>query len=298
MRLSHDAYDDTIGEDKETDEPGTLQRFSCPDVGVYGTVRRLRSGAIALAFSGTRGLNIAQWMTNARTAFTEFYDDGEELGRTSDGVTTAWVSVMDEVFRIFGDFDLGLKPSIVITGHSLGGALAQVAAGSIMRGFPMLDVHVCTFGAPRCCDQTFADALRGRVEVVCFENFHDMVPRLPVGDEYTSAATKTPIVISMCGIDDLDGETDTDSYWDILGEIVHTDCPINGEDSSDDDGVGGCEYDTPADLLREHSMAHYIMTIKHERLELSRAAHTKAREDMPSGEDKKGKKWYGGCVIA
>jgi triacylglycerol lipase len=66
-----------------------------------------------------------------------------------------------------------------ITGHSLGAALATLAA-SLCQDDPALRLQgVYTFGSPRVGDEAFRD--RMRVPVFRFRNDSDIVPHLPLG---------------------------------------------------------------------------------------------------------------------
>jgi triacylglycerol lipase len=72
--------------------------------------------------------------------------------------------------------------AVWITGHSLGGALVELAAAkaALLSGIPVAGVY--TFGQPRVGDEAFArlmqDALGARV--FRFINDHDIVPRVPL----------------------------------------------------------------------------------------------------------------------
>jgi hypothetical protein len=64
---------------------------------------------------------------------------------------------------------------LFITGHSMGGALAQMAAYRLGPRSPV----VVTFAAPRCGDATFAAALGIAAQVIRYENQGDIVPTVP-----------------------------------------------------------------------------------------------------------------------
>jgi GTP-binding protein EngB required for normal cell division len=67
---------------------------------------------------------------------------------------------------------------ICLTGHSLGGALATLAACRLINNFPPLSVY--TFGSPRVGDQVFkARYERDKIPHFRFENKNDIVPHLP-----------------------------------------------------------------------------------------------------------------------
>ena len=101
---------------------------------------------------------------------------------------------------IFDDCKVDRKTKIFITGHSLGGALALLAGRVIINlGSPEPSVEekvrgtgeppqaenlckknlaICTFGAPRTGDPSFADIFNGAT-VVRYVNTEDVVPTVP-----------------------------------------------------------------------------------------------------------------------
>jgi hypothetical protein len=102
-----------------------------------------------------------------------------ELGRVHRGFKLAlddiWPGVVKAVNR-FRD----RKQSVWITGHSLGGALATVAAGNwIAEDRPFHGVY--TFGQPRCGDRTFARNfnIEAKSRFFRFQNNNDIVTRIP-----------------------------------------------------------------------------------------------------------------------
>jgi hypothetical protein len=72
--------------------------------------------------------------------------------------------------------------TVWITGHSLGGALAELAAAkaAIVSGIPVQGVY--TFGQPRVGDEAFARRMQDAVgsRIFRFINNHDIVPRVPL----------------------------------------------------------------------------------------------------------------------
>lgn len=69
---------------------------------------------------------------------------------------------------------------VVVTGHSLGGAVATLLAVSIREAFPTLPLSVYTFGSPKVCCKALAKHHNRIVsESFRFVNDRDLVPRVP-----------------------------------------------------------------------------------------------------------------------
>lgn len=63
---------------------------------------------------------------------------------------------IEEIVEQGGPLPHGRKRKILLTGHSLGGALAHLAAYDITKAFPGATVRVYTFGSPRVGNHAFA----------------------------------------------------------------------------------------------------------------------------------------------
>lgn len=69
---------------------------------------------------------------------------------------------------------------ICLTGHSLGGALATLAAYRLINDFPLISISVYTFGSPRVGDRDFKEQYKKyKIIHYRFENKNDIVPHLP-----------------------------------------------------------------------------------------------------------------------
>jgi len=79
---------------------------------------------------------------------------------------------------------------ILVTGHSLGGALANLAAVDWAGWGISTNIHVCTFGTPRVGNARFAshsnEVIPKNFRVV---NDRDVVPRMPTGDYHHPGCT-------------------------------------------------------------------------------------------------------------
>lgn len=131
--------------------------------------------AIILSFRGTS--SIEDWMTNSAFGFTSFAGG---LGKVHRGFSEALYLVWGDIIQILGRVQTKAQP-IWITGHSLGGALAALAAAhfALVLDKPIRGVY--TFGQPRVGDReysrNFEADLKGRV--FRFVNNSDIVTRIP-----------------------------------------------------------------------------------------------------------------------
>ena len=121
-------------------------------------------GNLLLVFRGTESYEIDDWLTDVRI-------------RKVGGIHRGFKEALDKVWKPLSKLIKEKRKTrpLIITGHSLGGALAQLAS---LRSFPEL---IYTFGSPRAMDLKTAkgyDKLLGNVthRVV---NRLDFVPRLP-----------------------------------------------------------------------------------------------------------------------
>ena len=153
---------------------GTL---SDPGTDTQGFVAVRRAGdemdMAVVCFRGTE--NLRDWETNLRHSLTPRHfpqqTTNEPPGRVHQGFLDAFVSVRDQIDRYL---QCASGVPIFITGHSLGGALATLAAAQL-SGW---DLAACyTFGAPRVGDKRFASNLRTPVYRVV--NPLDTVPLVP-----------------------------------------------------------------------------------------------------------------------
>ncbi|MCV3212761.1 50S ribosome-binding GTPase [Plectonema radiosum NIES-515] len=96
-----------------------------------------------------------------------------------------------------------LKPkTICLTGHSLGGALATLAAYRLRKQGFSIPISIYTFGAPRVGDSAFASKYEdSKVLHFRIENQNDIVPHLPPNSQTQS---KIPILNILNRLQNLD----------------------------------------------------------------------------------------------
>jgi len=141
---------------------------------------------VVLSFRGTA--NIENWISNIDILQTVYphYDNG--AGSLHSGFYSNWLSLEDHglstmiksMFAGYPDADL------LITGHSLGGALAEIAAFDISHNsdystLSIGSIRVIDFGTPRWADETIAtrynEVIDSNWRIV---NEWDAVPQIPL----------------------------------------------------------------------------------------------------------------------
>jgi triacylglycerol lipase len=150
------------------------------------------TGFVVIAFRGTKDFN--NWMTDLHAtpvSFPWIFDRGPDVGNIHAGfghaVRDAWPKIRAALEDLVPPPDLApgtAQPTLWLTGHSLGGALAVLAgaAFSMWSDAPIRSVNgVYTFGQPRVGLYSFC----GNYDHVLsqktfrFVNNQDLVPRVP-----------------------------------------------------------------------------------------------------------------------
>ncbi|MFI0750222.1 alpha/beta fold hydrolase [Streptomyces sp. NPDC021224] len=132
------------------------------------------------AFRGTEPQQIMDWLTDATTPPSA---GPGGMGCVHYGFAQAPDSIWPKVRAAIEELrDQGQR--VYFTGHSLGGALAMLAAARTVLEDPELAADgVYTYGQPRTCDRLLATAydkgLKGRVFRFVNDSDNDNVPTLP-----------------------------------------------------------------------------------------------------------------------
>jgi predicted lipase len=126
---------------------------------------------------------------------------GVNVGKVGKGFVDAYSSIRSQFFGAMkkalkelaqANYNNQTKPKLIITGHSLGGAIASVAAADLKFntanssvGESMASVEVWTFESPRPGDVDFALASQQHMTANQWhiENYFDLIPKLPGVDE-------------------------------------------------------------------------------------------------------------------
>jgi triacylglycerol lipase len=151
------------------------------------------AGFVVIAFRGTKDFN--NWMTDLQATpvgFPWIFDRGPDIGDIHAGfghaLRDAWPKIQAALDGLIPTPDVApgmtQPPTLWLTGHSLGGALAVLAgaAFSMWSDAPIRSVNgIYTFGQPRVGLYEFCgnyDHLLSR-KTFRFVNNQDLVPRVP-----------------------------------------------------------------------------------------------------------------------
>jgi triacylglycerol lipase len=132
--------------------------------------------AIVVCFRGTETDRLCDWLTDADISLVPGPLEGRVHGGFYDALSDVW-HVVDRAVR---QLDRQQRKSLWITGHSLGGALASLAAARWLNsGRPVQGLY--TFGQPRTGDRTFARNFNFAIKGSAFRfvNNSDLVARIP-----------------------------------------------------------------------------------------------------------------------
>ncbi|WP_244935627.1 lipase family protein [Paenibacillus glycanilyticus] len=132
-----------------------------------------RSSVLAFRGSGSA----VDWVSDFIAQQTT-YRPVKNAGQTHKGFTDIYTTTRSQVLDLIEQ--LPVEKPLFITGHSLGGALATLAALDIAVNTPFTAPIVYTFGAPRVGDTRFVKLYNNTVETHWrLQNEYDIVPHLP-----------------------------------------------------------------------------------------------------------------------
>lgn len=127
---------------------------------------------VVVSIKGTDSLGDAQ--SDANIAKVPYYTGRVHAGFFHE-FSEVWDQVKAHVVELFPQ-----KPSLFVTGHSLGGAVATLMAAAIAAEMKT-SVRVVTFGSPRVGDAEFASFYNALVpDTTRVVHDKDLVPRVPV----------------------------------------------------------------------------------------------------------------------
>jgi triacylglycerol lipase len=134
--------------------------------------------SIYLVFRGTK--TISEWIADATVTQVD-YTYVANGGKTETGFTTVYESIRAGIIQKLTSLASGgTYTTLYITGHSLGAALAVVAAPDLIQQTEFKQPVVYTFAGPRAGDPVFVSLYNGEVDT-CWRvvNTNDEVPKVP-----------------------------------------------------------------------------------------------------------------------
>ncbi len=134
-----------------------------------------RGGDAFVVFRGTK--TNAEWINNFKTRLIP-YKHGD-MGKVHDGFMEAYDIFRPEILQALGGLGRGVK--LFVTGHSLGAALATLAAADIAVNTPFTSLVAYTFASPRVGDDVFTAGFNRLLSGAAFRvsNSCDIVVAIP-----------------------------------------------------------------------------------------------------------------------
>ncbi len=159
--------------------PHTAVTEMTKDTNIFGLMGSNPTSRIAfLSFRGTS--DIEEWVADI-DALPDDYRPISGFGQVHSGFQDVYELVRQNIAANLATAAAGCD-QILITGHSLGAALAVLAAPDVARNMPpnTIEPRVLTFAGPRVGLSDFAASFNAAIES-CYRvvNFLDLVPYLP-----------------------------------------------------------------------------------------------------------------------
>lgn len=174
------AYDENVEKQKLEKELKSLGFELADTFDKKGTQAILISGEefITLAFRGTEATSVKDIKTDADAKTRQDPDVGASI---HSGFYEAFEHIQEQVEKSIAQDEFKKKP-LFITGHSLGGALATIAAMKLKHE---AGISACyTFGSPRVADEIWISKIKTPLYRVV--NAADFVTMLPPGKDILS----------------------------------------------------------------------------------------------------------------
>ncbi len=175
------------------------------------------SKQILIAIRGTEPGRIKDWFQDTKADEVDF---SEGSGQVHKGFYECFLFVREKIDEIF---KVQSGKEIIITGHSLGGAIATILAAYIRENITD-KVMLYTYGSPRVGDKTFAHYFTRIKKFICFRcvNDKDLVTNIPLPgmelNAYCIPFIKLPFYVLPL---DLDGDLYTHIGKKVLVHILN-----------------------------------------------------------------------------
>lgn len=145
-----------------------------PEAEVFGFIAESKN-KIIIAFRGTDSYKDNE---SDQDLYQVPYPFVKNAGKTHRGFTCIYQSARDQLIRELNNLSTDKK--LLITGYSLGGGLAVLAALDIAENTEFKIPIVYTYGSPRTGDPDFVDRFNQRIKnSFRIYNVHDVIPTVP-----------------------------------------------------------------------------------------------------------------------
>jgi len=156
---------------------GDITNFKFYDCDGTQAMTFLIGDKMYIAFRGTEPTQLSDILADLKAWQTK---SKYKTGRVHSGFRNALDVIWDDIFEYVIRNNSGRE--IIVTGHSLGAALATLCASRISKKFDNT-ISLYTFGSPRVGNRAWAKAFN--VETYRFVNNNDIVTRVPSAIFYT-----------------------------------------------------------------------------------------------------------------
>lgn len=174
-RIAHAAY----GRGFDMPDFKLLGRFENAGTDTQGIFGEAFGNTFLLAFRGSEETGIADWINDLKFLPANFpYGQKNNTAiKVHSGFIEAYNSVREAMFKAAKETP---HKQIIVTGHSLGAALATMCAVDIKYNLSDKSVSVYTFGSPKVGNADFAKFYNKHVpQTYRVVNSVDVVPNLP-----------------------------------------------------------------------------------------------------------------------
>lgn len=163
-----------LSQKKDPELPPYMKQVAT--LGVHGAVFNTPD-AVVIVYRGT--IDSKDVLADLLATQTPYVDPTGRLHKqllVHRGFHSIWLQGMTERQRFHLDL-LRSKRPLIITGHSLGGALAAFEALALLLSGYRGSIQLVTFGAPKVGNQAFVEALEKHW--IAVKNKNDVIPLLP-----------------------------------------------------------------------------------------------------------------------
>lgn len=164
-----------------------------------------KPGVVWLAFRGSE--EAEDWKANLKFTTTSWPDGGG--GRVHYGFYTQYAQIRKTVFKTVDEKVAAGWVNFHVTGHSLGGAIAELVAMALAHRHPNVRVQMINFGAPGVGDKHWVSAFNSKIKLATrIVNNKDIVTCLPghnpvsgiasrVGNLFTRGSASNPYTTNV-----------------------------------------------------------------------------------------------------